>query len=202
MLVCLYGTIHESPQRCNAYGPPHQNEEKGFDMTAKNLPPVEELRKLLRYEPETGKLFWRKRGNTTFDNIYAGKEALSALTYNGYRRGTILGQSVYAHRAIWKIATGEEPPQIDHINHSKADNRWENLRATNSEGNAKNHPMYSNNTSGVTGVSRCSRRNQWQVSIRANGKSVYLGRFHRKEDAIKARLEAEIRYGFHMNHGR
>lgn len=35
-----------------------------------------------------------------------------------------------------------------------------------------------------------------------NYKTIYLGRFDNLEDAIKARQEAEIKYGFHPNHGK
>lgn len=202
MLVCLYGTIHESPQRCNAYGPPHQNEEKGFDMTAKNLPPVEELRKLLRYVPETGKLYWRKRGNPQFDAQRAGKEAFISQR-KGYKRGEIGGVTLSAHTVAWAIHYGTPPASdLDHINHCRSDNRIENLRLASLEINAKNRSKSKTNTSGVTGVSWHKSTGKWCAYIGVNGKPKNLGRFHRKEDAIKARLEAEIRYGFHMNHGR
>ena len=51
---------------------------------AKSLPPIDELRALLRYEPETGKLFWLARRTTS---IAAGDEAGSL--HNGYLRISI-----------------------------------------------------------------------------------------------------------------
>lgn len=48
-----------------------------------------------------------------------------------------------------------------------------------------------NNTSGHKGVSWNSSKNKWVAQIEFQGKHYYLGRFSQKEDAIKAREEAE-----------
>lgn len=47
------------------------------------------------------------------------------------------------------------------------------------------------NTSGVTGVRWDKNRNKWVASIIFKKKTYYLGRYKNKEDAIKARKEAE-----------
>ena len=52
----------------------------------------------------------------------------------------------------------------------------------------------SNNTSGITGVYWKKDRNKWGARIVVNGKCIYLGYFANKEDAIKIRKEAEIKY--------
>lgn len=52
----------------------------------------------------------------------------------------------------------------------------------------------SNNTSGCTGVGFISSENKWRAEIMLQGKRHYLGRFHRKEDAIKAWRDAKERY--------
>ena len=38
------------------------------------------------------------------------------------------------------------------------------------------------------------RSGKWQVRIMYNYKNIYLGRYTNKEDAIKARKQAEIKY--------
>ena len=48
-----------------------------------------------------------------------------------------------------------------------------------------------NNTSGVTGVAWVNRKQVWQATICFKGKRRYLGRYHRLEDAVKARKRAE-----------
>lgn len=51
--------------------------------------------------------------------------------------------------------------------------------------------MNKNNTSGVTGVGYNRRKKKWYASIMFRGKESFLGWYHNKEDAIKARKEAE-----------
>ena len=51
-----------------------------------------------------------------------------------------------------------------------------------------------NNKSGVTGVYWEKRNSAWCAFISINGKQKWLGRFKCKEEAIKARLEAEYKY--------
>ena len=53
--------------------------------------------------------------------------------------------------------------------------------------------MSKNNTSGVTGVHWHKVKKKWEATI-TEGKKKYLGIFTNKEDAIKARKEAEIKY--------
>lgn len=40
-------------------------------------------------------------------------------------------------------------------------------------------------------------KNAYDAFIHVNGKSIYLGRFKDINDAIRARRDAEIKYGFH-----
>ena len=47
------------------------------------------------------------------------------------------------------------------------------------------------NTSGVIGVCWDNVKNKWVAQIDFQGEHIYLGRFLNKEDAIKARKEAE-----------
>lgn len=48
-----------------------------------------------------------------------------------------------------------------------------------------------NNTSGVSGVTWNKQMEKWTAEITINKKRKYLGTFSRKEDAIKARKDAE-----------
>lgn len=54
--------------------------------------------------------------------------------------------------------------------------------------------LLSTNTSGVTGVRWDKSRQMWLAQIEFQGKRHYLGRYKNKEDAIKARKEAEEKY--------
>lgn len=184
-------------------------------MATRQLPDADLLRKLLRYDPETGKLYWRERPVEMFEGgkypaerladfwnrKNAGKEAFTAKT-QGYGHGAINGQKFRAHRAIWKMMTGDEPEFIDHINGSRDDNRWCNLRSISKADNAKNARLRSANKSGCPGVSWRPDFERWTVRIKADGKLHLLGSYRRLEDAVRARKAAERRLGFHPNHGR
>ena len=91
---------------------------------------------------------------------------------------------------------------IDLINHVRTDNRINNLRVVTSSENQRNVSRRKDNKSGQVGVSWESRRGKWFVRIVTNEGNKFLG--YRKElsDAIKLRKEAEIKYGYHVNHGK
>lgn len=184
---------------------------------SKPLPSPELLRKLLRYNPETGFLYWMKRSPDLFyDSIiscearckqwntrYAGNRAFVNRDNKGYYKGGIFGRNYKAHRIIWAMGTGRWPvDQIDHINHNSADNRFANLREVSHQENGRNSSMSSKNTSGFTGVSWSNKDNVWTAHIKISGKSIYLGGFANKLDAIAARKKANFENGFHDNHGR
>lgn len=89
------------------------------------------------------------------------------------------------------------PPEdmvVDHIDGNKLDNRRDNLRICTHQENDWNKALISTNTSGVTGVVWDKNRNKWLARIEVNGKTINLGGFKEKEDAIQARRQAEIDY--------
>lgn len=163
---------------------------------------AERARELFRYDPETGKLFWRI---TTNSRAYAGSEAgcFKGTTGNFYRQVSIGGRRYYAHRLAWLIVTGAWPSEeLDHINGDGLNNRWHNLREVQHSGNLRNAKRQSNNTSGVTGVFWDSECRKWRAGIQVSGTNIHLGRFDTLLAAAEARKAAERRYGFHVNHGR
>lgn len=82
----------------------------------------------------------------------------------------------------------------DHHNRNKLDNRSENLIKCTQQENVRNRSMQSNNTSGIIGVSWDKNRNKWLAHITISKKMKNIGRFVNKEDAIRARLQAEAKY--------
>jgi hypothetical protein len=172
------------------------------------LPTQAELRALLRYNKRTGQLFWKKRPRSMFNNMYsqkgwnvrfAGSEAFTAVNH-GYRRGMIRPIHVYAHQVIWKMMTGLDAPELDHIDGNRLNNAWRNLRLAPSGVNQKNSTKRQDNTSGHVGVVR--RGERWIAQFGVNGTTKHIGIFETKEAAIKARELVEREYGFHPNHGR
>lgn len=171
-------------------------------MATKPLPDQALLRQLLDYDPATGLLTWKERpGNARFNSRLAGKAAFIKIE-DGYRRGRLLGVDYRAHRIIWKWWHGSDPDQVDHENHDTLDNRISNLRDVSNVANSQNTKLLTTNTSGCSGVVWHKRDCRWQASIRHSGRKQHLGLFERREDAIRARREAEVRLGFHPNHGK
>lgn len=165
-------------------------------------PTPDELRSRLRYEPETGLLYWRD------GEKFAGRRAFVAVTKRGYHATTFRPRagkqtSLSAHRVAWAIYHGEWPSgQIDHINGDKLDNRILNLRDVSNAVNAKNMALKSNNKSGVPGVFRHSQTGKWSAQINNGEKTIGLGCFDSFGDAVIARKAAERALGYHQNHGR
>jgi hypothetical protein len=88
-----------------------------------------------------------------------------------------------------------------HINHSRDDNRFVNLRHATRVENSRNKSIYSKNTSGFNGVCWYERGSKWIANIRINGKLKHLGYFTDIDEAIIARKKANIEHEFHENHG-
>lgn len=173
------------------------------------------LRKLLRYEPETGKLYWLERSIDVYpegkritpalvakwNKAFAGREAFTASHNQGYRVGRIFDHAYLAHRIIFAIVDGRFVEFIDHINGDRADNRWINLREATRKENQRNMKKPKTNKSGYVGVSQ-HRDGRWKAQIHADYKGHFLGFYSSLDDALTARRAAERLLGFHKNHGR
>lgn len=178
----------------------------------RELPSISDLRAMLLLDAARGGLTWLCRPREMFssDNAcnswnakWGGKGAFTAVDGHGYRVGAIRSTLHRAHRVIWALHYGAWPEHdIDHINGDKLDNRPANLRLVSHAENMMNLPLKANNTSGVLGVSWDKRDRKWRASIKQGGRQETLGYFWTFEAAVKARKDAEVRLGFHPNHGR
>lgn len=167
-------------------------------MTKKSLPSPRLLRQTFRYEPDTGRLIWRKRNRNL-----TGLEAGGVDSGHGYRRVRVCGRLELAHRVIIAMETGAWPEnQVDHINGVRDDNRICNLREATMSQNLRNKQIYKSNKSGCPGVHWHKQHGKWYAGLQINGKSVFIGLFTDLSAAISARKSAEKEHGFHKNHGR
>lgn len=159
-------------------------------MKPKPTPSQTSLLDLLNYDPLTGIVVYRE----------SGKE-VGSITSDGYLRFKRQGKTWLMHRIIYKMVYGVDCDRIDHENHNRLDNRLENLKNVDDTRNLRNRSMFSNNTSGVVGVSFIVSRQKWQASICHKGVVINLGRFETKAEAISICKQAELDYGYHQNHG-
>lgn len=103
----------------------------------------------------------------------------------------IEGKVVKQHRVIMNAKEGE---YVDHINHDTRDNRKCNLRICTNQENCMNRSTPKNNTSGKSGVSWREDMGKWRVRIWKDYKTYTIGHYDTKEEAIKARIDAEKEY--------
>jgi len=151
----------------------------------KRLPSVENLRMYLQYDEESGGLVWIKTSRHL--NRKQGERAGTTCWY-GYRHISFQSQSYCEHRLVWLLHTGEDPGDrvVDHKDHNRSNNRIDNLRIGDHQDNNRN--------SACIGVGWHTSARKWRAYITVDRKDIHLGLFVELEDAVKARLQAEIHH--------
>lgn len=155
------------------------------------------LKDILSYNPRSGIFTWTA---PTSNRAKLGGSA-GTIMQTGYMCIGIDGFQYLTHKLAYLYVTGEYPQYIDHIDHNPLNNSFDNLRPASHLENCRNRKLRSTNSSGVNGVSWSKSRSKWEAKIRHNGKTIHLGRHKELEDARIARKQADIKYGYHPNHG-
>ena len=146
------------------------------------------------YNPVTGNLYRVLKSGST--------KLITSKNKDGYLQTGYDYRHYYAHRLAWMYVHGEMPKgQIDHINGRRADNRIFNLRQVSNRENQRNQRLREYSESGCPGVYATRKNLKWSARIRVDGSQINLGTYQLKSEAIKARKEADEKYGFHENHG-
>jgi len=142
---------------------------------------VERLKELLHYDPETGLFHWKvSRGYIAQPGHLAGVTNKRGYIYIG-----VDGRGYLAHRLAWFYMTGRWPAdQIDHINQTKSDNRFSNLRECDNSQNQQNTGLRADNRSGFKGVS-LHKSGRWVAERRLRGRRIHLG-YHQTPEAAHA----------------
>ena len=191
-------------------------------MTSKDFTLTQEyLKDILDYDPNTGVLTWKERPVSHFRstskrdrnhsrNIWNARYVKTIAGHKGrnangkiYIRVRINRKMYLAHRVIYVMVTGEWPRfEIDHKSGVGFDNSWENIADVTHYENMKNTILRDDNSYGITGVSWYRSSEKWRARIYAFREEKYLGYFDDFFEAVCARKSAELKYGFHENHGR
>jgi len=100
-------------------------------------------------------------------------------------------RQIFLHRLILKP---DKNYYVDHIDGNPLNNKRDNLRICTHQQNMINRKIGVDNKSGIKGVDWDSKRNKWRARIQVKKKSKHLGYFSSKEEAKKARINAELIY--------
>lgn len=139
---------------------------------------------------EYGILWSNNTNQEIYFDLEDAKEILQYTWYvsiSGYPTTTIESKNVAMHMFLGLA-------RYDHIDRNKLNNRRNNLRPCTERENARNKTIPKTNTSGIIGVSWDKQTKKWIARIGIDYKDKKLGRFQNKEDAIRARLQAEAKY--------
>lgn len=169
--------------RCVIEGRGARGNSRPFVLRGFMCPSIERLHELLRYDAESGTLYWKVNKGS----ILAGTRA-GTLSVLGYTYITIDGWRGTAHQVIFAIINNRWAiDEVDHINRHRNDNRQHNLReATNSE-QIRNQVKY--NKTGFRGVGIASdkrRKRCYYARIKIGEKVTVLGYFYTPEEAAMA----------------
>ena len=184
----------------------HQNSYRASTNNGTPCDIPDSVNEVFRYEPETGKLFWRDPFITAISSC--GK-LFKRPRRNGGEAGTInhrakkggvakrrvaySGSSLGVHRIIYYMHYGHCPDVLDHIDGNPLNNRLENLRPAFPVLNSWNQKKFKNNTTGITGVNWDKKRQQWRARITVKGVVHELGFTSSKFEAACLRKSAELK---------
>lgn len=124
---------------------------------------------------------------------HARKEKLNFYAARNPLKKSRNSAKIYMSRQILGLEQGDIR-ESDHIFHNTLDNRRNSLRICSHQQNLRNRKSFPGKTSQFKGVSWCKRLKNWQVAIRVDGKTKYLGRFKDEKEAALAYNEAAKKY--------
>lgn len=149
-------------------------------------PTRERLLELFSYNPDTGFL---QRRRPRKNKVAIGCCTLSS---SGHYQVFVDGALYPAHSVIWAMIIGEWPPEIDHRNQIKTDNRWDNLRKATRQQNRANTPRHKDSSSPYKGI--WARGKKWRARITVDYRPINLGTFNTAEEACAAYTDAARQY--------
>lgn len=161
------------------------------------------------YSPDTGILIWKTRPESHFSTLGGMRNANTRMPGNiagsvnhGYLRARVDGVAYSVHRIAFALFHGRWPEVVDHIDGNSLNNRINNLRDVTQRDNARNMARQRSATTLLPGVFWHKAQCRWHAYIGSSGSLERLGSHACLFEAACARKSAEIKHGFHVNHGR
>lgn len=122
--------------------------------------------KLKRWCTQKGLLFHRERKPDMFETStsdpkiacdvwnkhFAGQEAFTTISDDGYAKGSVLKRGCSAHQVIYVMLHGYLPNEIDHINRNALHNSPTNLRPATRSMQCSNRSIFKNSSTGETNI--------------------------------------------------
>ena len=136
----------------------------------------------------------RVRNAKTGRILKGGKSIPGYLFVHLYKNGKALIHYIHQLVAREWVGNPEEKRCVDHVDGSRTNNHWENLRyATHSEngGNAKNR---TDGTSIYKGVSFSKPMKKWKGTIMIEGRNRHLGFFQYEREAAESYNAAAVEH--------
>lgn len=142
-----------------------------------------DLKTALSYNPDTG----------LFERLITGRgygHRLGFVNAHGYNGIQVNGVKFLCHRLAWFFVHGEWPlGEIDHIDGNRTNNKINNLRIATRQQNTQNCASHRDKTDLGKGAylkKDCPRPRPWKSQIYVNGRTIHLGYFLSKEEAVTA----------------
>lgn len=189
-------------------------------MTATKIPDVSYLMEC--FSLKGGDLYWNERPESHFPQGGSRPSSQIAAMWNAklagkragrvmkskfqYRQVGVNGVRYLEHRIIAAMTGISLDGVIDHVDGNGLNNDPSNLRAATQQQNCMNHSGW-RRRSGYPGVYQTKRLGgsvRWIAILRVDGKSKSAGTFDTYEQAVSARMAAEValRGEFALSHSR
>lgn len=121
--------------------------------------------------------------NWYFSGLEKGYAAKS-IQVNGKKQMILMHRVILERKLGHPLGAGEI---VDHIDGNTLNNQRHNLRIADKSKNGMNRGKTKANKSGYKGISWCTQRGKWRVTIRKNWKQYHAGFFDDIELAKQAR---------------
>lgn len=156
---------------------------------------------LVRYDKDTGKLYWLNDCKAGFKKSaiqHRAGDVCGCKRKDGRYVVRLNGKLYLSYRIAWLLHYGKMPErEIDHINGNCGDDRIKNLRECNRGLNQENirSAFKTKKSCDLLGVYLDKRKKEgskrWKASITSKGKQISLGFYHTKEEAHAAYIAAK-----------